>query len=236
MLIVDDDAGFRSFVSGLVEEAGFDALEAENGEDALRLATAEPPAAVLLDVALPGLSGYEVCQRLREQFGDTLPIIFVSGKRTREYDRAGGMLLGADDYIVKPFDPGEFIARVRRHVGRARSARDDVHLTPREHEVLARLFVHSAVAVGDRDLELVLGPVGERALGRPVGRGDQGGMGIAQDHRAPRRRVVDVPVAVGVLEARADPAREVEGDGGRPANGARDPSGQGPAGALEEGS
>ena len=139
VLIVDDDAGFRSFVSGLVEEAGFDAQQAENGEDALRLAASEQPAAVLLDIALPGLSGYEVCRRLREQFGDTLPIIFVSGKRTREYDRAGGMLLGADDYIVKPFDPGEFIARVRRHVGRARAARDDVHLTPREHEVLALL-------------------------------------------------------------------------------------------------
>jgi DNA-binding NarL/FixJ family response regulator len=139
VLIVDDDAEFRSFVSSLVEEAGFDAQEAENGEAALRLAAAEPPAAVLLDVALPGLSGYEVCRRLREQFGDTLPIIFVSGKRTRDYDRAGGMLLGADDYIVKPFDPGEFIARVRRHVGRARSARDDVHLTPREHEVLVLL-------------------------------------------------------------------------------------------------
>jgi DNA-binding NarL/FixJ family response regulator len=139
VLIVDDDAPFRAFVAGLLDDAGFDTEEAASGEDALRLAADGLPDVVLLDVALPGLSGYEVCRRLREHFGDALPILFVSGKRTREYDRAGGMLLGADDYIVKPFDPGEFVARIRRHVGRSQSMRGDTHLTPREHEVLVLL-------------------------------------------------------------------------------------------------
>jgi DNA-binding NarL/FixJ family response regulator len=96
---------------------------------------------VLLDVVLPRLSGYEVCRRLREEFGESLPIIFMSGERTQEYDRAAGMLLGADDYLVKPFDPGEFLARIRRHAARAPApvSAERVHLTAREQEVLTLL-------------------------------------------------------------------------------------------------
>jgi DNA-binding NarL/FixJ family response regulator len=140
VLIVDDDAGVRALVVALIEQAGFEAQEAETGDDALRLAAAgEPPAVVLLDVVLPGLSGYEVCRRLRDEFGDALPIIFMSGERTHEYDRAAGMLLGADDYVVKPFDPGELLARIRRHAGRSRAAGEGVQLTAREHGVLRLL-------------------------------------------------------------------------------------------------
>src|SRR5262249_47280085 len=84
--------------------------------------------------------------------------------------------------------------------------------------------------------QLVLGAVGERALRGAMRGGDERWMGVAEDHRPPRRRIVDVPVAVGVLETRADPAREVQGHRGSPANGARHAAGQGPTGALEEGS
>jgi DNA-binding NarL/FixJ family response regulator len=103
---------------------------------------------VLLDVNMPDGSGYEVCRALRSEFGPGLPIVFLSGERTEGFDRAAGLMLGADDYLVKPFDPDELVARVRRLVGRGFHARDGSgtqrmiarSLTPREREVL-RLLV-----------------------------------------------------------------------------------------------
>src|SRR5947199_241905 len=74
------------------------------------------PAVVLLDISLPDVSGFEVCRELRDEFGDDLPIIFVSGERVEAVDRAVGLLLGADDYVVKPFDLDELLARVRRSI------------------------------------------------------------------------------------------------------------------------
>ena len=152
VLIVDDDERFRGLIAALVEQAGFEAQHAETGEDALRLAAEDVPTIVLLDVVLPGLSGYEVCRRLREKFGDSLPIIFVSGARTQDYDRAAGMLLGADDYVTKPFDPGELLARIRRHASRSRQTRVAIHLTPREQQVLALL----ASGLGQKDIAAAL--------------------------------------------------------------------------------
>jgi two-component system response regulator BaeR len=108
---------------------------------------------VLLDVCLPGASGYEVCRELRDRFGDTLGIVFVSGERVDSIDRVSGLLLGADDYVVKPFDPDELLARVRTVVRRVARPREssagtghatgsraaDTELTPRELEVLELL-------------------------------------------------------------------------------------------------
>jgi DNA-binding NarL/FixJ family response regulator len=139
VLIVDDDEAFRVLVAALVEAAGFEAQQAATGEEALRLVAERLPALVLLDVVLPGLSGYEVCRRLREEFGDALPIVFVSGERTQQYDRAAGLIVGADDYITKPFDPGELVARIRRHASRSGRVRETIHLTPRERQVLSLL-------------------------------------------------------------------------------------------------
>jgi two-component system response regulator FixJ len=98
---------------------------------------------VLLDVRLPGASGYEVYRELRDR-DSGLPIIFVSGERTDAYDRTVGLLLGADDYLVKPFDSDELIARVRRSIRRRIERRRDpdealAELTPREREVLTLL-------------------------------------------------------------------------------------------------
>jgi DNA-binding NarL/FixJ family response regulator len=95
------------------------------------------------------VSGYEVCRELLDTFGDGISIIFLSAERTEPYDRAAGLLLGADDYIVKPFDPGEFLARVRGALRRSRSPRKhgiskspappSAALTVREREVLKLL-------------------------------------------------------------------------------------------------
>ena len=145
ILIVDDDPMFREAVDLLVSRAGLRATTVGLGGDALDAANEERPDVVVVDVALPDMSGYELCRQLRERFGEGLPIIFVSGDRTDALDRSAGLLLGADDYVVKPFDPDEFIARVRRAAARSRLAsangaaqknRDGFGLTPRELEVL----------------------------------------------------------------------------------------------------
>jgi DNA-binding NarL/FixJ family response regulator len=139
--VVDDDGNLRTLVKSLLEPLGYAVSEASTAAEALSIASDERPALVLLDVHLPDVSGYEVCRRLRDEFGDDIAIVFVSGERTDELDRTAGMLLGADDYIVKPFDLGEFIARVRRTADRTAPARkaNGSALTPRELEVLMLL-------------------------------------------------------------------------------------------------
>jgi DNA-binding NarL/FixJ family response regulator len=141
ILVVDDDDGFRSLISVVLDQYGYAPLEASTGEEALELAASTPPLLVVLDVRLPGMSGYEVCRALREEFGDGLPIIFVSGERTQSFDRVAGFLIGGDDYLVKPFALDDFVARVRRHLERTSRlpAGAGVKLTKRELEVL-RLF------------------------------------------------------------------------------------------------
>ena len=105
------------------------------------------PSLVLLDVLLPDVSGFEIVKELRDEFGDDLPIVFISGDRTEPLDRATGLLLGGDDYVVKPPDPDELLARVRRLISRSRRGRAasshraaiDTELTFREREILALL-------------------------------------------------------------------------------------------------
>src|SRR6266849_1295009 len=89
-----------------------DVVEVDSGNDVIDAARLELPRLVILEVTLPALSGYEVCHQLREEFGEGLPIILVSGERTEPFDRVAGILIGADHYIVKPFAPDELLARV----------------------------------------------------------------------------------------------------------------------------
>ncbi len=113
ILVVDRNAGTRSRVAAMLERMGYETRQAQNGREALEAASQVQPALVLLDVNLAEVSGYEVCRELRDRYGDDIAIIFLSGDRTEPYDRVAGLLLGADDYIVKPFDEGELLARVR---------------------------------------------------------------------------------------------------------------------------
>ena len=88
------------------------------------------------------MSGYEICRELREEFGDGLPILFMSGLRTESLDRVAGLLVGADDYLVKPFAPDELIGRVRALIRRSRAGFSNGSawgLTRREDEVLRLL-------------------------------------------------------------------------------------------------
>jgi DNA-binding NarL/FixJ family response regulator len=149
ILIVDEDPAFREFVAGLLLRAGFTTVEATTGHEAFATARRENPALVLLEVELPEISGYEVCRELRDTFGEQLPIIFVSGMRTEGLDRVAGLLIGADEYVAKPLQPGELLAKIRRCFSRLgilpRQKEDSSAvdlaspLTPREQEVLSLL-------------------------------------------------------------------------------------------------
>jgi DNA-binding NarL/FixJ family response regulator len=148
VLVVEDDPPFREHVCGVLESAGFTVTEAASGEEALRIAADSEPSLVLLDVHLPGFSGYEICRSLREEHGQQIGIIFLSGSKIESIDRATGLGLGADDYVLKPFGPDELVARVRAVLRRTQpSARDSAvnaasdafHLTPRELEILGLL-------------------------------------------------------------------------------------------------
>jgi two-component system, NarL family, nitrate/nitrite response regulator NarL len=146
ILIADADARFRAFASRLFERAGFSTRLATTGEQALAFARSDRPSLVLLEVVLPDVSGFEVARELRDEFGDDLPIIFASGERTEPLDRSAGLLVGGDDYIIKPVDPDELLARARRPIMRSQSGRTRLprsgalaELTDRELEVLQRL-------------------------------------------------------------------------------------------------
>jgi two-component system, NarL family, nitrate/nitrite response regulator NarL len=164
ILIVDDDANYRAFVSTMLGRVGYGTREASSGEEALNSVRSERPSCVLLDVLLPGVTGYAVCRELRDEYGETLPIIFVTGERTEPGDRVAGLLLGADDYVVKPFDPDELLARVRRSIVRSqlngRRKGDQVRavfgLTDRERDIVMRL----ADGMGQQAIaaELVISP------------------------------------------------------------------------------
>jgi DNA-binding NarL/FixJ family response regulator len=145
-LVIDDDDDDRALVSALLRRAGFATRELQSGADVLQAAAEERPVVVVLEVRLPGLNGYEVCRALRDAYGESVAIVFVSGERTESFDRVAGLLVGADDYMVKPFDAAELIARVLRLTDhKAPSAEpaeplpDLTSLTRREREVLALL-------------------------------------------------------------------------------------------------
>lgn len=141
VLIVDDDPVVCEIVASTLEEHGYPTRRAADAREALYLVQREMPDVVVLDVHLPDISGYQVCRRLRDDYGDGLGIILISGERKESLDRAAGMLLGADDYMVKPFALDEFLARVQRLARRSRPIARTVvaGLTRRELEILRLL-------------------------------------------------------------------------------------------------
>ena len=141
VLVVDDDAVICELVATTLAENGYATRKASDAREALYLVQRETPDVVLLDVRLPDISGYQVCRRLREDLGDSIGIILISGERKESFDRAAGMLLGADDYMVKPFVLDELLARVQRLARRTRPIpRTAVAgLTRRELEILRLL-------------------------------------------------------------------------------------------------
>lgn len=183
ILVVEDDERLRALLATLLREAGYEPVEAGCGASGVEAAATTRPALAILDVDLPGLSGYEVCRRLRDRYGAGLPIMFVSGVRTEPFDRAAGLLIGADDYLAKPFAPEELLARVRvllRRSQAAEPAREGTpRLTAREAEVLTLLAqglsqpaIATRLAISSKTvgthLEHVLGKLGVHSRAQAV--------------------------------------------------------------------
>ena len=110
ILIVDDDSSIAELVSLYLEKECYDTRICEDGEEALTSLEKEPVALIILDLMLPGIDGYEVCRRIRTS--SNVPIIMLSAKG-ETFDKVLGLELGADDYMLKPFDTKELVARVK---------------------------------------------------------------------------------------------------------------------------
>jgi two-component system response regulator ResD len=116
VLIVDDEEDMRFLVGMYLENAGFSYLEAEDGKEALQILENNKVDVILIDVMMPKMDGFTLCARIREQ--SDVPILFLTA-RGDEWDKVKGLKLGGDDYIVKPFSPGELIARIEAVMRRA---------------------------------------------------------------------------------------------------------------------
>ena len=118
VLVLEDEASIRGFIVINLRRAGYDVIEAENGEEALDLLRENPDARVaLLDIMLPGIDGFEVCRRIRAT-NSRIGIIMLTA-RSQEMDKVTGLMTGADDYVTKPFSPAELTARVDALVRRS---------------------------------------------------------------------------------------------------------------------
>ena len=140
VLIVEDEQNIVDILSFILTKEGYDTLEALDGPTGLQLALEQNPDLVLLDLMLPGMSGFDVCGKIREN-GSTVPIVMLTA-REEEDDKVLGLELGADDYIIKPFKNRELIARVKANIRRmsmtgapapAPASADNVPLGERMH-------------------------------------------------------------------------------------------------------
>jgi DNA-binding response OmpR family regulator len=182
VLVVDDAANIIELAQMYLEQEGFRVETAEDGAAALDMITRQPPALMVLDLMLPEIDGWEVCRRVRagNQVPD-LPIIMLTA-RDEDVDKIVGLELGADDYMTKPFNPRELVARVKAilrrtqptaqtpspiHVGdvsidparrEAIIAGQEVELRPKEFDLLMTMAEHKGIVLSrEKLLELVWG-------------------------------------------------------------------------------
>jgi DNA-binding NarL/FixJ family response regulator len=137
VLIADPDEQSRAELANVLSNAGYAVAQTDRGDEALSLARTLNLTAVILEIPLGGLCGYEVCQTLKEDPSFDAPVLFISQVRTEPYDRIAGLMLHADDYIVSPYLPGELLARLNNLVAHAKSRRPTLRsrLTNREQEI-----------------------------------------------------------------------------------------------------
>lgn len=137
VLVVDDDATLRMALTRYLEKRGYLTQNVASGIEALQLFEQDPPDLVVSDVMMPEMDGFEFCRRLRStRSGQLVPFIFLSSKGEVE-DRVQGHSIGADDYLIKPFEPRELLAKIESQLERSRRIHTEiVLLLQREHHVL----------------------------------------------------------------------------------------------------
>jgi len=160
LLLVDDDRFILENLSRVLRAQGYDVKTASNGEDALRHVQREKPDLAILDVNLPDFDGLTLCRRLRTEH--RFPILMLTA-RSDAMDKVVGLELGADDYLTKPFDPSELIARVRAHLRRTREysleasapARVEIEGLVIDHEARDAFVEGRAVNLTRKEFELL---------------------------------------------------------------------------------
>ncbi|MCE9554344.1 MAG: response regulator [Planctomycetes bacterium] len=181
LLLIEDELAIRRFLRTSLANEGYRLLEAETGQQAIRVAKEQPPDLVLLDLGLPDMDGHEVLRQLREWL--TAPVVVLSA-RDQEQEKVQALDNGADDYLTKPFSTAELLARIRvalRHASHVSGPADavfttgdlrmdlpgrrvfvadqEIHLTPIEYKLLATLVLHAGKVLTHRFLlQEVWGP------------------------------------------------------------------------------
>ena len=151
VLVVEDEASIASFVSLYLKNAGYDVHVAETGEDALNKAESQQPSLIVLDLMLPDIDGIEVCRRIRRR--SDVPILMLTA-RDEDVDKIIGLEVGADDYMTKPFNPRELVARVRAILRRAAPDRSDRESAVIRHGDLVVDAGRREAKVGDTEIQL----------------------------------------------------------------------------------
>lgn len=179
ILIIEDEESIRGFLKINLKRNGYEVIEVDNGEDGIKIAINEKPAIVILDVMLPGIDGFNVCKRIREE-EKNIGIIMLTAK-SQDIDKITGLEYGADDYIVKPFNPMELLLRIKailRRIGDEEEKRTieqgrfkidtyakkvfksdkEIDLTPKEYSII-KLFLENPEKAFSRDelMDLIWG-------------------------------------------------------------------------------
>lgn len=197
LLVVDDEPSILTLLKFNLEQSGFEVLTAENGNDALDIATTEDLTLIVLDLMLPGMDGMDVCKTLRQEKINT-PILMLTAKDD-EFDKILGLELGADDYMTKPFSPREVVARVKAILRRtnlvALEVKDEVlkigelEIHPDKYMVM---FKGEQLVLTPKEFELLLYLANHR--GKVLSR-DQLLNGVWDFHYDGDTRIVDVHIS-----------------------------------------
>ena len=151
ILVVEDEPSIASFVAMYLKRAGFTVRVAGTGEGALEAAAAEVPSLIVLDLMLPDLDGIDVCRRVRQR--SDVPILMLTA-RDDDIDKIIGLEVGADDYLTKPFNPGELVARVKSILRRANPERRELESATLEHGDLMIDAGSRELTVGNEEIQL----------------------------------------------------------------------------------
>jgi DNA-binding response OmpR family regulator len=151
VLVVEDEASIASFVALYLKNAGYSVQTAATGGDALAKAESEQPALIVLDLMLPDIDGVEVCRRIRQS--SDVPILMLTA-RDEDVDKIIGLEVGADDYLTKPFNPRELVARVKSILRRAAPERRQLESAQIRHGDLLVDAGRREVKVGETEVQL----------------------------------------------------------------------------------
>ncbi len=151
ILVIEDEPNIASFVAMYLRKAGFDVAVAPTGTAALTAAATDAPALIVLDLMLPDLDGIDVCRRLRQR--SDVPILMLTA-RDDDVDKIIGLEVGADDYMTKPFNPRELVARVKSILRRSVSKRREPETAFLERGPLRIDSARREVTIGEREVQL----------------------------------------------------------------------------------